>query len=405
MTSRSLLFGAVALFLLALTLAFFLRPPLSQAQGTPPVRPTRTPKACHICDEEEAALTTRLAGAPPTSTAQHPPQFSAPVVRAVLFWMDTCPHCHEVIENVLPPLQARYGLQLDIRLVEIKTREDFERLYPVASCYGIPQEYFGVPFLVIGEHGLLGSDQIAAELPGLIETYLAEGGVDLPDSPCLLAALAAAQIDLCQPEEEGCAGESLAAVSQPGGFGLAVAVLAGMVGALVLSGVLAAREWPAARFQASRRPRRGARPLWTTWVFPFLTLAGLAVAGYLAYVEIRDVPAVCGPVGDCNAVQNSPYALLLGFLPVGLLGVLGYVVILVAWLWARLNWGGLARWATMALFGLTLFGTLFSLYLTCLEVFVIRAVCSWCLTSAVLMTLLLLLSIRPAVRALRGEGR
>jgi uncharacterized membrane protein len=129
------------------------------------------------------------------------------------------------------------------------------------------------------------------------------------------------------------------------------------------------------------------------------------VAGYLAYVEIRDVPAVCGPVGDCNAVQNSPYALLLGFLPVGLLGVLGYVVILVAWLWARLNWGGLARWATMALFGLTLFGTLFSLYLTCLEVFVIRAVCSWCLTSAVLMTLLLLLSIRPAVRALRGEGR
>jgi len=374
MTNRPLLFGGAALLLLALALATALHPALSQAQAAAP----------NAAPAEARGQTT-------------------PVARAVLFWMATCPHCHEVIENVLPPLQARYGSQLDVLLVEIKTSEQFQQLYPAAFCYGIPQEYFGVPFLVIGEHGLLGSDQIAAELPGLIETYLAEGGVGLPASPCLQAALQAANISLCRPGEEDCPADApTPGAGQPSGLALAVAVLVGMVGALALGGVLAAREWPAAR-PRPRRPRPIARPSWTAWLFPLLTVAGLAVAGYLAYVEMRDVPAICGPVGDCNAVQNSPYALLLGFLPVGLLGVLGYIVILAAWLGARFGRGGLARWATVALLGLTLFGTLFSLYLTCLEVFVIRAVCSWCLTSAVLMTLLLLLSIRPAVRALRGR--
>ena len=60
----------------------------------------------------------------------------------------------------------------------------------------------------------------------------------------------------------------------------------------------------------------------------------------------------------------------------------------------------LAGYAPRALFGVTLFGVLFSLYLTILEPFVIRAVCAWCLTSAVLVTLLMLLSLRPALQAI-----
>ena len=251
---------------------------------------------------------------------------------------------------------------------------------------------------MIGEYGLLGPDQIAAELPSLVETYLAAGGVGLPDSPCLTEVLKAADISLCQPEEEACTEEVPATVAQPSGFALAVAVLAGMGGALALGGALAAREWRTGRLRSAARRSR-----WRDWAFPLLAVVGLVVAGYLAYVELRAVPAVCGPVGDCNAVQNSAYARLFGFLPVGLLGMLGYVAILTAWAWGRFRADRLARWAPVALLGLTLFGTLFSLYLTYLEPFVIRAVCAWCLTSAVIMTVLLLLSVRPAVRALRGE--
>ncbi len=393
----------LAAVLLLFTLALYPGPSLAQEL---PATPTRTPKACHICDEEEAALTTRLAVAPTTPAAAPPAQLGAPVVRAVLFWMDTCPHCHEVIENVLPPLQAQYGLQLQVVLVQVKTTEQFQQLYPVADCYGFPRDYFGVPFLVIGTHGLLGPDQIAAELPGLIDGYLAAGGVGLPDSACLRAALSAANIDICLPEEEDCGEAAPGAVTRPSGFFLAIAVLVGMVGSLIIGSVLAAWEWRAVPARKPARARRAVRrPAWQEWAVPVLAVVGLAVAGYLAYVELRAVPAVCGPVGDCNAVQNSDYALLLGFLPVGLLGVLGYVAILIAWAWGRFRADRLARWAPVALLGGTLFGTLFSIYLTYLEPFVIRAVCAWCLTSAVIMAALLLLSVRPAVRALRGEKR
>ncbi len=167
--------------------------------------------------------------------------------------------------------------------------------------------------------------------------------------------------------------------------------MAGMVAALAYTGLQMARG---PRSDAAQPP-----PGWLTWGTPILALIGLGVAGYLAYVETRQVAAVCGPVGDCNAVQASPYARLFGVLPIGVLGALGYVALLAAWLWGRYGRGRLAELAPLAVFALALFGVLFSLYLTYLEPFVIRAVCAWCLTSAVIMTLLLLLAIGPARRA------
>ena len=119
----------------------------------------------------------------------------------------------------------------------------------------------------------------------------------------------------------------------------------------------------------------------------------MTVAGYLAYVETQAVAAVCGPVGDCNAVQTSEFAYLFG-IPIGVLGVVGYLAILVIWAWGRWRVG---ETAMMAVVGMSCFGVLFSIYLTYLEPFVIGAVCAWCLTSAVVMTLLLLVSVKAAV--------
>jgi uncharacterized membrane protein len=122
-------------------------------------------------------------------------------------------------------------------------------------------------------------------------------------------------------------------------------------------------------------------------------LIGLGVAGYLAYVETTQVEAVCGPVGDCNTVQQSTYARLFGILPIGVLGMLGYIIILAAWLVNCFGSGRLADLAALALLGMTGFGTLFSIYLTFLEPFVIGATCAWCLTSAIIMTLLFWLAL------------
>jgi uncharacterized membrane protein len=186
---------------------------------------------------------------------------------------------------------------------------------------------------------------------------------------------------------------SAAAASKSNGFTLALVIMAGMVAALVYTGVQLTL--------ASRGAASGPALGWLTWATPILALIGLGVAGYLAYVETSSVAAVCGPVGDSNAVQASPCARLFGVLPVGVLGALGYAALLAAWLWGRYGRGRLAQLAPLAVFGLALFGVLFSLYLTYLEPFVIRAVCAWCLTSAVIMTMLLLLAVRPARDAWR----
>jgi uncharacterized membrane protein len=97
-------------------------------------------------------------------------------------------------------------------------------------------------------------------------------------------------------------------------------------------------------------------------------------------------------------VQQSEYAKLFGVIPVGAVGLVGYVAIIAAWLVARLR-AGFADWAKLATLAMTLFGTVFSIYLTFLEPFVIGATCVWCLTSAVATTILMWLSVRPGLEA------
>ncbi len=327
------------------------------------------------------------------------------VVRAVMFWSDSCPHCHHVIDNVLPPLQERYGDRLQIHLVEVSSASEFERVAQVASAYGIPRDQVGVPFLVIGDRALMGSNQIPEELPGLIERHLNAGGVDYPDVAALTDVLPdeAATAPETAPEESDEASSSLPPISEtmdasreggrPSGFWPAIAVLIGMALAVAYAGV---RLWRRLHdgVAIGRRP-------WAERLVVPLAIAGLGVVGYLAYVETAAVPAVCGPVGDCNAVQNSPYATLFGVLPIGVLGLIGYVAMLAVWLGGRRSASATSSdRASLAVFAMASGGVLFSIYLTYLEPFVIDAVCAWCLTSAVIMTMLLLCTLNPALRAL-----
>jgi len=336
------------------------------------------------------------------------PAESAPAarVRAVLFWKDGCPHCHEVLENVLPPLQEKYGEQLEILLVEVVTVEDVDRLYEVAAAYGIPRERVGVPFLILGEQVLISSAQTPAELPGLIESYLTQGGLDWPDNPTMTDLLPTPTPAIYSPTPGSPSNEALpmpvdvlstqAEGRHDNGFTLAVVVLAGMILSLLYAlGCLL--------YGVFKDVSLAPLPAWQGWLVPFLCVIGMGVAGYLSYIEVTLSRAMCGPVGDCNAVQLSPYARLWGVLPIGVLGMGGYIAILVAWLAGRQKWGWISSFAPIALFGMTFFGTVFSAYLTYLEPFVIKAVCLWCITSAIIMTLLMLLSVRPALRSLIGD--
>jgi uncharacterized membrane protein len=124
-----------------------------------------------------------------------------------------------------------------------------------------------------------------------------------------------------------------------------------------------------------------------------ICLIGIGVASYLTYTHYAGLKVLCLSSGGCETVQASVYSKLDG-IPVAVLGLAGYIGILIS-LAIR---GDLGRTAG---FGLALVGFLFSAYLTYREIFTIKAICQWCVSSAVLMTILVILT---GIRAVRVEG-
>jgi uncharacterized membrane protein len=140
--------------------------------------------------------------------------------------------------------------------------------------------------------------------------------------------------------------------------------------------------------------------VWQKWAIPVSIIGGLAVAGYLTFIEATAAPIMCGPTGGCAAVQNSRYAILLGVLPVGVLGLIGYLAILAGWIVWQFGPQAVQKLGALSIWGMCIFGVLFSIYLTFLEPFVIGATCMWCISSAVLMIIILLISTPTAQQAL-----
>src|SRR4051812_7464369 len=116
-----------------------------------------------------------------------------------------------------------------------------------------------------------------------------------------------------------------------------------------------------------------------------LALVGIFVALYLWLHALGfGGPLKCG-TGECETVQTSQYAVLFG-MPVAFYGVVGYFAIFIIAL-ISLRPAALAeqKWNRLVL-GLASVGVLFTAYLTYLELFVIHAICRWCVGSAVVIT-------------------
>src|ERR671921_245707 len=109
-----------------------------------------------------------------------------------------------------------------------------------------------------------------------------------------------------------------------------------------------------------------------------LAVVGLLISAYLSWVHYMGVVPVCvGGGGGCETVQTSSYAAIFG-VPVAVVGLVGYSGLLFS--------ASLRGEAGVYLgFLVALVGTLFSAYLTYLEVFVIHAICEWCVASATVM--------------------
>jgi uncharacterized membrane protein len=116
-----------------------------------------------------------------------------------------------------------------------------------------------------------------------------------------------------------------------------------------------------------------------------LALLGLAISVYLTYVHYAGIEPVCSSISNCERVQSSDYAELLG-IPVAVLGIAGYAAILAS-LRLRVDVTALLAYLAVA----------FSAYLTWAELFKIDAICQWCVASAIIT---LVIAVLATVRAL-----
>lgn len=128
-----------------------------------------------------------------------------------------------------------------------------------------------------------------------------------------------------------------------------------------------------------------------------LALVGCFVALYL-WLHALGVggPLQCG-TGGCDTVQTSRWAVFLG-LPVALYGVVGYFGILVVALAALRPAALVQRKWNVVLVGLASVGLLFTVYLTYLELFVIHAICRWCVGSAIIITAIWVVAVMSLLR-------
>lgn len=131
-----------------------------------------------------------------------------------------------------------------------------------------------------------------------------------------------------------------------------------------------------------------------------LVVVGLVVSGYLSYTRLfaTSVQCIGGGAFDCDAVSNSSYSKLLG-IPVAYLGFGTYALLGVVLL-AENRVGFLRDYGTTLVLAIALFSFLFSLWLVYVQVFRLEALCVWCLTHEVVITIFFVIAALRLRRSL-----
>lgn len=130
-----------------------------------------------------------------------------------------------------------------------------------------------------------------------------------------------------------------------------------------------------------------------------LAIIGLVDSLYLSWIKVSGKLALCGPIGDCESVNSSKYAEIAG-IPIAFLGAGAYLAILILLYLESLNYFW-KEYSPLIIFGMSLVGVLYSAYLTYLEIAVIRAICPYCVVSAIILVFLLIISV---LRLFRDQG-
>ena len=123
-----------------------------------------------------------------------------------------------------------------------------------------------------------------------------------------------------------------------------------------------------------------------------ISLAGLFLGAYLTMYKFGVIGTLACNVGSCEQVQTSRWSMFLG-LPVATWGIGFYVAMLALSIAGLQTRFADSRRLSLAILSLAGWGALFTAWLNHLEAFVIHAWCEWCLGSAAMVLLLLVLAV------------
>jgi uncharacterized membrane protein len=132
-----------------------------------------------------------------------------------------------------------------------------------------------------------------------------------------------------------------------------------------------------------------------------LALAGIFISLYLTLYKLGVIGELSCSIGSCETVNTSKWATFL-HLPVAVWGLLFYLDVFAIAVVGTIGRFADARVISVLLVAETAVGVLFSAWLTYLELGVIHAICIWCVTSAIIVTLIFLVSIAD-LRDLQGS--
>ena len=122
-----------------------------------------------------------------------------------------------------------------------------------------------------------------------------------------------------------------------------------------------------------------------------LVIVGLLVSIYMTIYKVTSNESMCLGSGDCSTVNASRYASVNNF-PVAAIGILGYAAILGTLLFEKRN-SFFRQNGTLMIFGMALTGFIFTVWLIYVEIALLKAICPFCVTSQVAMTLIFILAV------------
>ncbi len=135
---------------------------------------------------------------------------------------------------------------------------------------------------------------------------------------------------------------------------------------------------------------------WLSRAFVALVVLGLAVSIYMTIYKVLNADAMCLGSGDCSTVNDSRYSEVNG-IPVALIGVIGYLAMLVTHFVEKRN-RFFEQNGILLIFGMALTGFLFTLWLVYVEVALLDALCPFCITSQAAMTLIFMIAVTRLIK-------